>query len=224
MGDTQRLRLVRASAVIGPALLLVGLLSGCGVGGDTLTAPTYSPDTAAQQAINEYDANKDGLLDAKELERCPSLKQALDSIDRNGDKRLSAEEIAARIQSYQDSQVGLMATGCHVSMDGKPLSGATVTYVPEKFMGSSIRPASGTSDEHGAVALVVAGERLPGVQPGLYRVEISKKDAGGQEMIPARYNQNTSLGIEVTPRKKSRGAGGGVIGDGGNFKLISKAK
>src|SRR5207302_470790 len=137
-----------------PSLLLVGLavglLPGCS-GGDTLTPPTYpSPDAVAKQVMAEYDTNHDGLLDAKELERCPSLKHSLEFIDTNGDKRLSAEEIAARIQMYADSQVALKATGCHVRLDGKPLEGATVTYVPEKFMGPSVRPASGVSNANGA--------------------------------------------------------------------------
>jgi hypothetical protein len=109
-----------------------------------------------------------------------------------------------------------------VHLDGKPLQGATVTYVPEKFMGSSIKPASGVSDERGTVPLIVEGEKLPGVQPGLYRVQISKKDASGQETIPARYNQDTILGAEVYPRKiRKMGAQDDV---GGDFRLTSKSK
>lgn len=207
-----------------PGLLLVGmglgLLPGCSASGDQITVPTYSPEEAAKQVMAEYDTNHDGVLDAKELERCPSLKHSLDAIDKNGDKRLSADEIAGRIQMYADSQVGLKATSCHVRLDGKPLQGATVTYVPEKFMGSSVRPASGVSDQNGGVSLVVEGEKIPGVQPGFYRVQVSKKNASGQELIPARYNQDTILGIEVSPRKNRRlGVKEEVDGD---FKLTSK--
>ena len=72
-----------------------------------------------------------------------------------------------------------MATACQVHLDGKPLQGATVTYVPEKFLGSSIRQATGVSDERGSVALVTEGEKLSGVQPGLYRVQVSLKNASG---------------------------------------------
>ncbi len=201
--------------------LASSLLPGCS-GGDNLTFPTYSPDESAKQAMAEYDTNHDGFLDAKELERCPALKNGLDSMDTDGNHRLSAEEIAARIQVYQDSQVALKATGCRVHLDGKPLQGATVTYVPEKFMGSSIKPASGVSDERGSVLLIVDNEKLAGVQPGLYRVQISKKNASGQETIPVRYNQDTILGAEVYPRKiRKMGAQDDVAGD---FRLTSKSK
>jgi hypothetical protein len=220
-GDTGWLRLARVSAAAWPAFVLLSLLSGCGAS-DTLTMPTYSPDQAAQQAMAEYDTNHDGFLDAKELERCPALKHSLDAIDKNGDHRLSAEEIAARIQVFQESQVALKAVGCHVTLDGKPLQGAAVTYVPEKFMGTSLRSASGVSDERGAVALITEGEKLPGLQPGFYRVRVSKMNAGGQETIPARYNQDTTLGQEVSPRMTRKP--GARNDDGGNFRLTSKSK
>jgi len=165
----ERSRLARASPAGWLTLLLVSvalcLLPGCGVG-DNLTPPSYSPDEAAKQALAEYDSNHDGYLDAKELERCPALKNSLASIDKNGDHRLSTEEIVERIQIYADSQVALKATTCHVRLDGRPLQGATVTYVPEKFMGSSIKPASGVSDQSGGGMLTAEGEKLPGVQPG----------------------------------------------------------
>jgi hypothetical protein len=197
------------------------LLPGCS-GGDTLKVANYSPDEAAKQVMAEYDTNHDGFLDAKELERCPSLKYSAASIDTNGDKRLSTEEIAARIQVYADSQVAIKATGCHVTLDGKPLEGAKVTYVPEKFMGSSLRRASGISKETGAVTLIVEGEKLAGVQPGFYRVQISKKNASGQETIPARYNQDSILGIEVFPQKTHRlGVRENIHGD---FRLTSKSQ
>jgi hypothetical protein len=225
MGGPGVLRLGGASPVGGPTLILgclvLCLLPGCS-GPETLKVASYSPDEAAKQVMAEYDTNHDGYLDAKELERCPSLKYSFASIDTNADKRLSTEEIAARIQVYADSQIAIKATGCHVTLDGKPLEGATVTYVPEKFMGSSLRRATGVSNQTGAVTLTVEGEKLPGAQPGFYRVQISKKNASGQEMIPARYNQDSILGIEVFPQKSHRlGVRENLHGD---FRLTSKSK
>lgn len=210
-----------SKALAATGLFLLSLLFGCG-GRDELIVATYTPDESAKQAMAEYDTNHDGFLDAKELERCPALKSALASMDTNSDHRLSAEEIAARIQVYVDSQVAVKATGCHVTLDGKPLEGATVTYVPEKFMGPSVRPATGVSKPNGSVALVSESEKYPGAQPGFYRVQISKKDANGQETIPARYNSDSILGFEVYPRKTRKL---GVKDDlNGDYRLTSKPK
>jgi len=84
--------------------LAVGLLSGCG-GSDALIMPSYAPERMAQEAMAEYDTNHDGYLDAKELERCPALKHAVEAIDKNGDKRLSTDEIAEQIRMFTESQV-----------------------------------------------------------------------------------------------------------------------
>ena len=40
-------------------------------------------------------------------------------------------------------------------------------------------------------------EQTPGVQCGWFRIEISKKDASGKEMIPAAYNTESTLGAEI---------------------------
>ena len=204
--------------------LALGLLSGCSRS-DALTFPTYSPDRIAQEALAEYDANHDGYLDAKELERCPALKAALKSIDQNGDNRLGVDEIAGRIRTYQESGAALKHVGCRLLLDGRPLQGATVTYVPEKFMGTSIKPASGVTDKSGQVSLIAEGEKYPGAQPGFYRVQVSKKNANGQETIPARYNQDTTLGTEVYPLRKRVDRRAAMTDDeSGLFRLSSKSK
>jgi hypothetical protein len=204
--------------------LALGLLPGCG-GTDALIPPSYSPERMAQDALTEFDTNHDGYLDAKELERCPALKASLVSMDQDGDHRLSAEEIAARIRIYQESQVALKRTTRKVLLDGHPLQGATVTFVPEKFMSSSIKSASGVSDQSGEVTLTAEGERLPGVQPGFYRVQVSKKNASGVETIPARYNQDTILGTEVYTRRKRPDRKAPITDDdAGIFRLSGKSK
>lgn len=189
------------SPVFALLALALSVLPGCGTGGD-LKPPSFSPEAIAQDVLAQYDTNHDGYLDAKELERCPALKNSLQAMDKSGDKRLSADELAEHIRMYADSQVALVQVGCRVLLDGHPLEGATVSYLPEKFMGGSIKSASGASDSRGMVSLVAEGEKLPGVQPGFYRVQVSKKSASGQESIPARYNENTTLGIEITPHQR----------------------
>jgi hypothetical protein len=176
------------------------MLAGCHSGRE-LPVPAFSPEEAGRQALAEYDVNKDGFLDAKELERCPALQNRLKALDLGNDGRLSAAEIAARIAHYQESGVGLTRVSCQVFLDKRPLVGATVTLAPEKFLGGAIRPASGVTDNTGLAELRTEGEDVPGVQCGFYHVQISRKNAKGEEAIPARYNVQTTLGVEVVPEK-----------------------
>jgi hypothetical protein len=180
------------------------LPAGCADGNRGRVAPpSISPSGAAAAALAEYDANKDGYLDAKELEGCPALQGAVKAIDKNGDGRLSADEIADRLTAILESKVGRLTFSCEVTLNGKPLSGATVNFVPEKFLGSAVSPASGVTDSTGIALLNAEGGTAPGMQPGYYRVTISKKDSQGKETIPPRYNTQTTLGQEVAPSARS---------------------
>lgn len=197
----------RGDRRLAPRLLLLAglclLVAGCSRG-ERQEVPTISPGSAAGEALAEYDTNKDGALDAKELERCPALKSALTKIDKNNDKRLTADEIAERLTVFQ-KQGMLTSTQIDVTLDGDPLSGATVTLKPEKFMGSSFKPATGVTDEAGTV-LVKVESLAQGVIPlGYYRIEVSKKNAQGQETVPSKYNANTTLGHEAIPSGEGRG-------------------
>ena len=100
-------------------------------------------------------------------------------------------------------RLGLMRLLCHVTLDNRPLEGATVTLTPEPFLGEHVLPASGVTDSGGLASQTIAEEfrvepRITGVQCGWYKVGISKlKD--GQEIVPAKYNRDTTLGCEVAP-------------------------
>jgi hypothetical protein len=155
---------------------------------------------AAKGAIAQYDTDGDALIGRKELTKAPALRAAIKNLDTDGDGNLAADEIAARIQSWLDSRAGKFSWMCSVTLDGKPLSGATVTFVPEKFLGKAVQPASGVTDSGGYADLSVLPNpgqpNIPGVYCGLYRVEISRK-LGGKETIPPKYNTQTILGQEV---------------------------
>jgi hypothetical protein len=56
--------------------------------------------------------------------------------------------------------------------------------------------------------------RQRGVQPGLYRVEVSKM-VDGKETIPSKYNTETTLGVEVAQ-------GSPVMIMGAQFELKSE--
>jgi hypothetical protein len=155
------------------------------------------PEDAANQALLEYDADKDGAVAGPELDKCPGLKDGLARMDTNRDRRLTADEIAARLRQFQADRAGLLYLPANVMLDGKPLANAVVTLVPEKFMGPGILPAQSKTSVGGSCEFQIEGKQYPGVHPGVFRIEVSKPDASGRETLPARYNTQTTLGVEV---------------------------
>jgi hypothetical protein len=178
--------------------------ASCDRGPAAVRPPSIDASAAGELAIDQYDSDGDGLVSGDELEGAPVLKAALPRLDTNADKAVSADEVTARIEHWQATGMGLTSFGFTVTLDGRPLEGATVTLEPEAFLGDDIRPAVATTDLFGTGGPSVpkdqrpTAETPPGVQLGLYRVKITKIVAG-KETIPARYNAQTTLGQEVSP-------------------------
>jgi hypothetical protein len=185
------------SAVANVMALTVGVtllaLSGCGYGDAPRAYPEKPDSGAAYRALELYDANKDGFLDAKELENVPGLKAAMGKIDVTHSGKISASDIATRIKAWSDSKIVRTTVICQVLHNGRPLPGATVRFVPESFLGGNFKATEGITDAQGRAKLKnpISGER--GVCPGLYRIEVTKSG----EAIPRKYNAETLLGQEV---------------------------
>ena len=180
-----------------PRTLLLSLitLTGAGCGEARLHAPKVSPEEAARIALADYDTNGDGFIDEEEAAHSPGLKAALKHWSKSG--KLSPDEIIERFHRYGESEVAIVGVHCRVLFGGRPLVGAQVTFVPEKFMGPNVKPATGISDDSGMVELLIDRQTFPGVHRGVYRIEVSKRDSAGTELLPARYNSATTLGEEV---------------------------
>ena len=181
--------MVRAIHLCAFSILTAGAaggLVGCGSG---LSAPTYHPESMAQEAFRLYDTNKDGKLDATELKQCPSLADALSTLDANNDKCLNEAELATAFSGFA-LQNSLHGVQIFVSRGGKGVAGATVRLIPEAFMMSAIQPASGVTNERGVVRPSIDGQSLPGMHWGFYRAEITSD----KETIPSKYNTQTVLG------------------------------
>jgi len=181
-------------------LLLLLLGWGCT---RKLETPQFDAQAISARAMTDYDLNKDGFLDAKELERCPGLKSCLKRLDRDGDGRLSRAELEEGLAAYGESRLALVEVMCKVTLGGQPLAGASVVLEPESFMGESIKPARGTTNEQGQARMQADDAPQPGCHLGIYRVRISKIDNNGPDTVPARYNTQTQLGIEVGPGTKA---------------------
>jgi hypothetical protein len=193
---------VRANVFAG--LLMLSGLMGCGNSGPPPVAPDRPDPSAASKAMELYDTNHDGFLDAKELERIPGLKAAIKQVDTDHDGRISEQEIAQRIKRWAESQVGRVPVRCRVLHNGKPLAGAKVVFLPEKFLGGALQPGSGTTDATGTAMIssaYAADPSVKGLSPGFYRVEITKEG----EKVPPRYNTETTLGTEASSEDPRHG-------------------
>lgn len=176
------------------------LIAGCGLRSGRVHSPEIDPVSAGRAAVAEYDTSKDGVLDRAELENAPALKSAMRNLDQDENGQITAEEITTRINAWKETKIGMMSMACVVSMDGRPLTGATVTFEPESFLGDAVRPATGVTT-NGTADMSISEQYRPapnlgGVYCGLYKVRISKQQKG-LEVIPSKYNTETTLGCEI---------------------------
>jgi hypothetical protein len=160
--------------------------------------PKVNPERGAAQAMEMYDTDKDGKLDANELKKIESLTELAN------DGVVTAEGIAMQLKKWSDGNVGRLRFNLEILHNKKPLVGADVKLVPEKFMGKAWVVATGKTRENG-LAMMSVPEKDPGIAGiplGLYRVEITKDG----ESIPAKYNTETTLSIGVySPAAGGRG-------------------
>jgi hypothetical protein len=183
--------------------LLAVALAGCTSNPTALneaSTPNYDPDGIARAILTEFDKDGDGSIDQREAGACPALQAAFAEIDTNRDRKLSADELRARAEAYAKTPTGSVAVGCTVTVGGQPLTGATVTFVPEACMGGAIKEATGKTDEAGRCDVFqIDGKSFRGLAAGLYKVRVTKEGVN----LPARFNAETVLGREVfhNPRR-----------------------
>jgi hypothetical protein len=178
--------------------LVVGLLTlsvGCQCSQAKHVRPSAINPRAGADAIALFDTNGDGTLSGGELDRCPGLKASLPRLDPAGTGEVTAAMIDRRIVAWRDPMVGRRRVWCSVWYSGKPLAGAEIRFVPEKFLGPGVPTATGVTDARGAASISAPPQKdeRPGVPPGFYRVQITKPALA----IPAKYNTDTILGVEV---------------------------
>ncbi len=183
------------------ALLAVILLtqSGC-LGQPSRIAPHGIDAVAAgQEAIKMYDTNKDGKISGAELDNVPSFIKGLPNFKSTKEKGVTAADITARIKAWQQTKIGRCGgVIVKVTRNGKPLEGADVKFVPEKFLGGNLPVSTGTTESDGSALMsepISGPGDPPGVPPGYYRVEITMPNGS----IPAKYNTQTIFGEEIYP-------------------------
>jgi len=178
------------------------LIAGCSGGPERVKAPKIDLDAAATQAMELYDIDHDGKLSEKELAKCPGVLITLAGYDTNKDKSIDAEEFHAHLDNLLGDRIGATQLMANVSFQGKPLSGASVVFEPEPYLGTDIQPAHGTTTNAGTADLAIPPEKAPAalknfklIQYGTYKVRITHPSIA----IPAKYNTDTTLGYETIP-------------------------
>jgi len=203
---TQFISTPRCVGNVSALFALVIFVVGCNTVPPPVKPPEWKPQEQAKKGIELYDKDGDGKINSAEMS--PGLKAALANIDTDGDKAISEQELADKIQAYADTELGLLGVQGTVTFGGQTMPGAQVTFDPEPFLADVIKPATGTVGQDGYYIMKTEGQDIEAVQPGIYFVRISKAN-GGNERVPARYNEQTELGVEVGGPEdpQSRGTG-----------------
>jgi hypothetical protein len=120
--------------------------------------------------------------------------------DRDGSGSIDRDEIAQRLAGLLKSRIGLTQLRARVTYRGRPLSGATVVFEPESYLGEEVQTAEGTTDSHGSAQMSIAQEHLPEnvqnmrlVHCGTFKVRITHPKI----KLPPQYNSETTLGYET---------------------------
>jgi hypothetical protein len=200
------------------ACLVAASCLGCTQRGPArVEKPDVDAQASAEKALELYDANGDAALDGEEIGKCPPLAKSLASYDADKDGRLTGDEISSRLAQLIGPSSAYVSVDGTVTLDGRPLVGATLKLRPAELFVDSLPPAEGTTDEQGIARPAIAADRLPAdvggaalVFPGLYHVEITHPTT----QIPGRYNMASELGWEVDPFSRA--------GTTARFALTSK--
>jgi len=180
-----------------PFLWLLTLALGCGPARPArVVAPPLDVAAITKGLLAKADANGNGKIDPAELGRAPGIADGVAILDTDGDKAVSAAEITAWLARVVESKVAITSAFVLVKHKGKPVADATVKFIPESFMGTSSKPAEGTTDKNGEANVTIPGGQFSGVNCGIYRVEITGQGSDGKP-LPAKYNTATTLGVAV---------------------------
>ncbi len=160
--------------------------------------------------MEHCDEVSDGLLTPTELKNAPGLAYAFRQLDTDGDRKLSRDEVRQRFQDYLDLKMGYQGFNCYVLLkNGQPLRDAHIKLIPEPFLEGFIEPAEGeiVDDRNGMAEVSTPNdEGVSGVRCGMYRVEITSPSI----RIGKKYNEETILGVEISPLANPYEDPGGV--------------
>jgi len=185
------------------AMVCISFLTASGCTSSPTAAPKLKvdPAKATEAAFARLDTNGNQQISQEEAAGCPALAGSMQRFDTDGSGQISTDEFEAELTRWVEELTRIVSVRCLVTLDGQPLEGATVKFVPVPFLADGTLPASGKTSVNGSASIGIEGKNLPddfkrlkGVQLGLYQIEITHP----QTMVPEKYNSATTLGCLVT--------------------------
>ncbi len=164
-----------------------------------------APSQMASDALEAYDANSDGKLDGSELDAVPAIKKNVQLYDTDSDGAVSEDELQARFAAWENADAAFRRLDVKLTVDGRPLPNATITFEPEVYMTDWVKPATGTTGKSGMAKMSVAPEDLPaevkerglnlkGVYVGAYRVKVEHPSS----KLPADVRSGAAIGEDTS--------------------------
>lgn len=201
MMDSQKANLRTQLPCILFAILVFAL--GCQKQPKNLTPPPLDPVAASKAAIEQFDADGNGIVDKSELTKAPGLKAAVRMSDLDKDGGLSEEEIYKRLQVFVDSKTSIRNFQVRILHNGNEERGLEVKAVPESFLAEYVEHASDFTNGAGVASPSIdfadpeiASQGYAGLRLGWYRVEVTQPDES-KKPVPKKYNEDSILGFEV---------------------------
>lgn len=169
------------------------LVAGCSGRPPRVEAPEWDPAEFTERAFADFDANQDSVLERSELDAVPGLAAAFNRVDRDRDKRVTQDELRGRFEAYEKMRTGILLQSFEVTLNGRPLAGAKIEFIPESYQGDVLEIATGVTNDQGTVRPKVEGH--PGMQIGFFRV----KAYDPRSQNESELKLSKPVGVEVSP-------------------------
>jgi hypothetical protein len=204
--EYEKKRRVLMPPLAGAIALASVALTGCSSKPSAVKGVDIDIPAVCANLVEMHDADRDGKLSEEELSSTPPFSMCFKKIDADSDGNVSLDELQARFLKVFNPKCGMIGASCRVTNNGRPLSGATVHFIPADYLmleRSTMPIASGITSSQGVAQMEIHPDYIPEgapkirglVRPGFYLVDVTRPGVD----IPAKYNASTTIGVEVSP-------------------------
>lgn len=175
----QLVRQQRKLVTSGAGVILLACL-GCSSRPAAVQPPSYDPVAFADSLLERCDADGSGALSKQEAQQVPGLIARWSRYDSDKDGSVTREELESHVQEWVDRGDGLASVNCIVLLGNRQIGEVSVKLIPDESLQGTVHPAETVSDAKYLSFFVIPPElkeeahrKIPGMQYGLYNVEVS---------------------------------------------------